>query len=154
MNTQPLAQAYFASYDLAIEIDAPPPRVWRGLTDQLTSWWLPDFHVMGPTSTVVLERGVGGRLIESDGDRSLLWYTVILWEPGKSLSLSGFCTPAWGGPYTSLLSLELAESPGGSLLNVNDSLVGNVTEEKLRQAESGWRQLFADGLKKFVEAHD
>ncbi len=34
---------------------ADQARVWRGLVDQLSTWWLPDFHMLGTDSIVVLE---------------------------------------------------------------------------------------------------
>ena len=71
-----------AQYELSISIDAPRQRVWRALTDQLGSWWLPDFHMLGEDSIVSLELQAGGRLYEQNGDQELLWYTVLAVAPG------------------------------------------------------------------------
>lgn len=45
-----------AQYEFSIVIEASRARVWRGLTDQLGTWWLPDFHMLGTDSLVTLER--------------------------------------------------------------------------------------------------
>ncbi len=37
-----------AQYEFSLEIEASRERVWRGLTDQIGAWWLPDFHMLGP----------------------------------------------------------------------------------------------------------
>ncbi len=92
-----------ASYELQIEIAASTQRVWKALTGQLSAWWLPDFHILGPHSIVALEPRAGGRLFEQNGDRELLWYTVLSIAPAESLSLVGYCTPEFGGPLTTML---------------------------------------------------
>lgn len=57
-----VTQARVVQYEFEIDIDAPRERVWRALTDQLSSWWLKDFHVLGEDSIVTLEPTPGGRL--------------------------------------------------------------------------------------------
>ena len=64
--------ARVVQYEFQVEIEATPARVWRALTDQLSSWWLPDFHMLGEDSVVTLEPKPGGRLFEQRGDDGLL----------------------------------------------------------------------------------
>ena len=125
--------------------------MWQGLTDQLGAWWLPDFHMLGPDSLVTLEPKPGGRLYEEKGDEGLLWYTVLAIAPNKSLSLAGYCTPEFGGPCTTLLTIGLEETAEGTRLTVTDALYGRVSDGQASSLESGWKQLFTDGLKSFVE---
>ncbi len=146
-------EAHVAQYEFEINIDAPPSRVWRALTDQLSSWWLPDFHVLGKDSIVTLEPVPGGRLFEQDGSKGLLWYTVLAVSTNESLSLAGYCTPEWGGPCSTLLTLKLVETEGGTRLVVSDALYGLVAEKQIESLKSGWQQMFDDGLRKFVEAN-
>ncbi|MEO2010992.1 MAG: hypothetical protein ABGX22_20120, partial [Pirellulaceae bacterium] len=66
-----------AQCELSVTIEASRQRVWRALNDQLSSWWLPVFHMLGPDSIVTLEPWAGGRLYEKCGNDELLWYTVL-----------------------------------------------------------------------------
>ncbi len=142
-----------AHYEFTIEIDGSAQRVWRALTDQLGAWWLPHFHMLGENSLVELEPWAGGRLFEKGDGRELLWYTVIAIESEKSIDLSGFMTMKFGGPATTLLSLQIHNlSESKCRLQISDSLFGRVTEDSVRSLQSGWKELFVDGLKRFVEA--
>jgi uncharacterized protein YndB with AHSA1/START domain len=141
-----------AHYEFALDIEASTSRVWRALTDQIGSWWLPSFHILGESSIIELEPHAGGRLVERADGRELLWYTVLAIDPEKSLDLAGYCTAKYGGPSTTMLSLEITGvSDRLSRLNVSDSLFGRVTEESVRCIQAGWNELFSDGLKKFAE---
>jgi uncharacterized protein YndB with AHSA1/START domain len=144
--------ARVVQYELQIGIAAPRERVWRTLTEQLGSWWLKDSHVLGEDSIVTLEPTAGGRLYEQRGDASLLWYTVLHVAPNESMSLAGYCTPDWGGPCTTLLTLKLSDEDGGTRLSVTDALYGLVTDGQVESLQSGWRKLFTDGLKRAAEA--
>ena len=152
MNHAKVEEARVVQYSFRVDIEASLERVWKGLTDQLGSWWLPDFHMLGPDSLVTLEPHAGGRLFEECGDQSLLWYTVVAISPNKSMSLAGYCTPDFGGPCSTLLTISLEKSGGGTQLTVGDALYGRVSDGQASSLESGWKQLFGDGLKKFVES--
>lgn len=151
MSKLHLTDARCAQYELSISIQASRPRVWRGLTDQLGSWWLPDFHMLGPDSLVTLEPRAGGRLYEQQAARELLWYTVLAIAPDESLDLAGYCTADYGGPSTTMLSIRLAAEKQGTRLTIRDALFGHVTEGHVESLRSGWTQLFTDGLKSFLE---
>ncbi len=126
-------QPRMAHYEFALDIEASTSRVWRALTDQVGSWWLPSFHILGESSIIELEPHAGGRLVERADGRELLWYTVLAMVPEKSLDLAGYCTAKYGGPSTTMLSLEVTSiSDRLSRLNVSDSLFGRVTEESVR----------------------
>ena len=145
-------EARVVQYEFEVDIDATPSRVWRALTDQLSSWWLPDFHVLGKDSIVTLEPVPGGRLFEQSDSKGLLWYTVLAVSTNESLSLAGYCTPEWGGPCSTILTLKLIETEKGTRLAVSDALYGRVEEKQVESLRSGWQQMFDDGLRKFVEA--
>ncbi len=51
-----------------------------------------------------------------------------------------------------MLHLALVEQDGGTLLRIEDAIFGNVSDSYVSSQESGWTQLFRDGLKAFVEA--
>lgn len=143
--------AQVAQYEFEITIDAPRARVWRGLTDQLSAWWLPDFHVLGQDSTVSFDARAGGQLLETAGGRQLLWFTVVESDPDKKLVVSGQLTPEWGGPCTTIVSLVLTDNGQGTTLRVSDALYGRVSEQTMTSLEKGWKALFGEGLKKHVE---
>ena len=112
-----------AQYEFSIVIEASRERVWRGLTDQLGTWWLPDFHMLGTDSTVTLEPHAGGRIFEQKGDQHLLWYTVIAIQKKESLDLVGYINAKYGGPATTMLNVTLSvESDNRTVLRISDSL--------------------------------
>ena len=151
MKTETVEGARVAQYEFELEIAAKPERVWRALTDQLGSWWLPDFHMLGEDSVISLEPFPGGRLFEQCGDGGLLWYTVLAITPNESLSLAGYCTAEWGGPCTTLLTVKLAASGEKTRLTVSDALYGRVSDKQITSLSEGWQQLFGKGLREFVE---
>jgi Activator of Hsp90 ATPase homolog 1-like protein len=142
MNEFKVDSVRCVQYELLITIKANPARVWRGLVDQLSTWWLPDFHMLGTESIVVLEPHAGGRLYEQRGESQLLWYTVLAITPQQSLDLVGHCSADYGGPSTSQLSIRLAAGQGSTQLSIRDA----------SSLQTGWTQLFSEGLKAFVEA--
>ena len=139
-------------YELEIQITAPRERVWQALTNDTNAWWLPDFHMVGPDSVVRFDAVAGGTLIESLADGgSLLWYTVMMVTPGETIHMVGHLAPPWGGPTTTMLCLSLEDTDDGCTFKVTDALFGRVSDDQLQSLESGWRQLFGDGLKAHVE---
>ncbi len=142
------------NYEMEIAISSTRERVWKAIIEETNSWWLPDFHVVGPESIVTFDPAVGGRgLIETttNGDW-LLWYSVQMYLPSDfKVYLIGHVAPEWGGPTTSSLKLALVESENGCTLQVADARHGNVDEKQVQSYADGWKQLFTDGLKAFVE---
>jgi hypothetical protein len=126
--------------------------VWNALVNQINEWWLPDFRMMGADSVVSCDASAGGLLSEADGaGGSLLWYTIIMSQPEKALHLVGHLGPDWGGPATSMLTLKLVEATDHTLLHVEDHLYGDLEESTIQSLEAGWKSLFTQGLKVFVE---
>lgn len=147
-----VSDARCVQYQIDISINASRQRVWKGLTEQLSDWWLPDFHMLGPDSHVQLEPHAGGRLYEHNGAGELLWYTVLSITPEESLSLVGYCTAEFGGPSTTMLTIQLKADGQSTRLTITDSLFGQVSDGHASSLCAGWTQLFNDGLKAFVES--
>ncbi len=145
--------ASVAQYELEVEIDAPPDRVWSAIINEINAWWLPDFHMVGPDSTVRFDARAGGGLIEEQPDgSSLLWYTVHLIQPAAAtVYLVGHVAPDWGGPACSHLKFAVQSRGKGSVVVVSDAHFGHVSDSNLTSLEKGWGALFRDGLKPFVE---
>lgn len=153
-NAPKWSEVRCAQYELSITIEASRERVWRGLTDQLSAWWLPDFHMLGTDSIVILEPNAGGRLYEQMGDQHLLWYSVLAIQKNESLDLVGHINAKYGGPATTMLNLTLnSVSAKSTTLRISDSLYGRVSEDLVSSLNGGWQMLFSDGLKTFVEAN-
>ncbi len=141
-------------YELEIEINAPREKVWEAILKKTNTWWLPDFHVAGPESTVSLDPVAGGRGLveETPAGDSLLWYSVHMYQPSEfKIYLIGHVAPEWGGPTTSSLKLAVEQTDSGCVLKVTDARHGHVDETSLQSYSDGWAQLFTDGLKAFVE---
>ncbi len=141
-------------YELEIDINAPAASVWRSIFEETNLWWLPDFHVAGADSVVTFDRQAGGRgLLEETADGAALqWYSVQMYLPQQyKVYLIGHVAPEWGGPCTSSLRLSLTETEQGCVLNVMDARHGKIDEAHVESYQDGWKSLFTDGLKAFVE---
>ncbi len=147
----PAARIYKYSFDVPIK--CPIGKLWSLMTDEINSWWMNDFRVLGKSSTVSLEAKTGGLLVEQNEDgETLEWYRVQMCQPEKALYLNGYMAPDWGGPTISMLKLALEAQQDTSILTVSDALMGNVTEKSGASLESGWQTLFRDGLGRFAES--
>ena len=154
MSEAATADLSSAQYELEIDINGSRERVWKALIEDTTLWWLPDFHMVGPDSTVEFDVSPGGRgLIEHGPDGSFLqWYSIQFYQPGQfTIYLVGNVAPDWGGPTTSNLKLSLLETDAGCTLQISDSHVGNVSEKYIESLATGWASLFGDGLGAHVE---
>lgn len=138
--------------ELEIPIDAAPERVWKALVDDTGAWWPKDFYITADPGPMTLEAKAGGRLFERGKNGSeLLWFTVFAIDPEKSMDLVGHLAPAYGGPATTMLHLELEpHGAGATLLKVCDAIFGHIGE-KIQSIQDGWRIIFHDNLKAFVE---
>ncbi len=151
MTQKQFSEIRCVQYGFELSISASKSRVWRALTDQLSTWWLPTFHMLGEESEIYLEPRAGGRLYETNGKRELLWYNVALIDPDHLITLVGHCSPEYGGPSTSMLTVKLDEQSAQTILRVSDALYGRVSDGHVQSLESGWMQLFDEGLKRFAE---
>jgi uncharacterized protein YndB with AHSA1/START domain len=141
-----------AAIELEIPIKAKPARVWQALIEETSQWWQKDFYTSAAAKGFVIEPRLGGGVFEDWGDGSgQMWYSVIGINPPSFLMLQGLLSPAFGGPATTLLQLELKGTGKTTLLRVSDTIFGRVGDEKLTQTREGWKMLFDDGLRAHVE---
>ena len=140
-----------ARYEFEVPMDASSEAVWAALTESTNAWWLADFRILGADSTVTLDPVPGGLLAERGKEGSgLVWYTVQMVVPRRSLHLVGHIAPSWGGPTLTMLQLVIDDRAGSTVLRVSDALIGVCTDKQVGFLESGWKQLFTDGLAKHV----
>jgi len=142
-------------YELEIEISARAETVWKALIDETNRWWLADFHMVDPESVVEFDTSPGGKgLVEYRPDGSFLhWYSVQYYLPDQwKIYLVGNLAPDFGGPATSNLLLHVEERNETCVLKIVDAHHGHVSEKYIESLQSGWQQLFSEGLRDFVEA--
>jgi DNA-binding transcriptional ArsR family regulator/uncharacterized protein YndB with AHSA1/START domain len=136
--------------ELEIAIAAPVERVWKALIDQTTFWWPKDFYTSPRAKGFHIEARLGGRMYEDWGDGAgVVWYQVFGFNPPHSIDLQG-CMAVPYGPAHTLLHLELAGSNTGTILKLSDSTIGLPKGDGTSKLD-GWKQLFEDGLKTYVE---
>jgi hypothetical protein len=125
--------------------------VWKSFTEEIDSWWPRDFRATEAPQRMVLEVKPGGRLYEDAGDgNGLVWYHVIALDAPHSISLAGFIAPPFGGPATSLLRIEFsAQAESATVMDINDSTFGCLGDTTA--TAQGWRKLFDDGFKGWIE---
>ena len=138
--------------ELEVHIEAPAEKVWNAILHEPDAWWIRDLRVVPGSSKLAMEPRAGGHLIEeNDSGSSLLWFTVIAVDAGRSLNLAGSIAPPWGGPSQAFLLIELEEADGATTVKMTNSMHGHVNEEMLPQIESGWQMLLDNGIKRYVE---
>jgi DNA-binding transcriptional ArsR family regulator/uncharacterized protein YndB with AHSA1/START domain len=137
--------------ELELVIQAPRERVWQAIVKEIGKWWRKDFYVH-ENARFVLEANPGGRLYEDAGNGAGgLWGSIMNIAPPKWLQWVGHLAPQYGGPATSIVDLRLEEFEGATKLYLTDALFGRLQEEAQKQIYEGWRLLFEEGLKTFVE---
>lgn len=137
---------------MEISINAGVDAVWDCLTNDVGLWWRKDFYTSPKTKSFILEPKVGGRMYEDYGNNEgLLWYTVIVLNKPHHLELQGHLTPDYGGPAITFLKITLKEDGNSTVLRLSDTLMGDVSEKSKGQITEGWKLLFEDGFKGYVE---
>jgi DNA-binding transcriptional ArsR family regulator/uncharacterized protein YndB with AHSA1/START domain len=152
-STETPPPACMLTVSLEIPIAATPARVWQALTEQMELWWPADFRAATDSLHMSFDATIGGRILEQGKNGSgVIWYTVYGIAPGVSVDMVGQLSPAFGGPAQSLLRLELREQGHQTMLVLTDAVVGNVGARSAESLQSGWKAIFDDAFKSFVES--
>lgn len=149
----PKKEAGLVQSELEIPLNASQKKVWDSLTKDIHRWWPKEFFAMPQSKKFVLEAKLGGRMYETAGAKGgVIWGTVIAIEPLQFINIAGYLAPPFAGPAVTLFRLSL-ESSGKNLtvLRVSDSIIGSVTDQTQASTQDGWKFLFADKMKSFVE---
>jgi uncharacterized protein YndB with AHSA1/START domain len=150
--TPTVTPAAIGRTELQVRIAADQQRVWRALVADISRWWPTSFNVGGESARMTIEPRVGGRMFEDWGqDRGVLWSTIILFDPPHRIEFAGHLTPSFGGPATSMIQIALAAEGKETVLSLTDSVFGRVAKSTIASLGEGWKMLFADSLKQYVE---
>ena len=81
----------------AITVAVPPSRAFEAFTQQMGSWWKPDYTIAeSPFVDVRVEPHEGGRWFEVDADgKECQWGRVMVWEPPTRVVLAWQITGTW-----------------------------------------------------------
>jgi DNA-binding transcriptional ArsR family regulator/uncharacterized protein YndB with AHSA1/START domain len=137
---------------LEIPIKASIHQVWECLTREAKIWWPKDFYTSARTKNFVIEPVVGGMMYEDYGNNEgLLWANVIIVDSPNVIEFKGHLSPQFGGPAISFLRLSLREEKALTVLTLTDTVLGPISENTKKELTSGWKLLYEDSFKKYVE---
>lgn len=140
-----------AQSDIEIEIAAPIDKVWRALTQELSSWW-PRSFCLDPKRArgFHMEFKLSGRMYEDwgDGDGWLWWTIYKIDSANHTFSGGGYESPL--AIHTWEFSLTTAGAK--TTLHIRDGHWGAIeVEQTVKAHEGGWNELFAGAFKPYVE---
>ncbi len=144
MTDRPAAPALPRTLTLARHFDAPPDVVYRAWTDpaEVAGWYGPDgWHA--PVDRVRIDQAAGGRwevtmVRREDGFEFPIGYEILeLVEP--SLIVLRHTEHDPGGPYATLVRVELAPDGDGTLMTLTD---GPFPDEDRASVEGGYGHAF------------
>ena len=131
-----------------VTIAAPKETVFAALTQGIGAWWSHSF-VPAP-ERIELEPWVGGRFHEVWGDgQGALYATVTRIRTPDLLYLNG--TLGMGGAVVGVIHFDLAETAGGTRLQLTHRAIGDIDAETVANYTGGWTALLEGRLKPYVE---
>jgi DNA-binding transcriptional ArsR family regulator/uncharacterized protein YndB with AHSA1/START domain len=138
--------------ELEVKVNAPPQQVWDAMVNSTTHWWRKDFYTNAATKGFHIEPRPGGRMYEDwGGDNGAIWATVLTVDAPRRIQFMGHLTKQYGGPAHSIFEFAIEPSGKGSVLKIADTIFGNLSEDQAAKMDEGWRMLFEEGLKPYVE---
>jgi DNA-binding transcriptional ArsR family regulator len=138
---------------IELKLNAGKLRAWQALTQEISFWWKKDFKNKPKTIDFVLESKLGGLMYENAGNnQGLVWASVIGLDAPNSLQLKGHLSPEHGGPAISFTKIELEEKNENlTNLKLSDTVFGSISNELQTELSRGWKSIFEQGLKPYLE---
>jgi uncharacterized protein YndB with AHSA1/START domain len=138
-------QIELATLDIADEVTVAAPRekVFDALC-RIGDWWP---HKFVESGRVHFEPAVGGRFWEEWPDGGTLYATVSHLRRPESIQYVG--PMGMSGPVTSVISFELEERDGGTLVRNSHRAFGDIDDETRRGYTTGWREVL-EALKRYL----
>jgi uncharacterized protein YndB with AHSA1/START domain len=140
-----------------ITVEAPIERAFAVFTEEMQTWWNPDHHLI-ETAEMVVERHVGGNIVDRGPDGSeCRWSRVLAYDPPSLFVFSWDINTRWeietDPEKTSEVAVTFtAEAPDRTLVVLEHRHLDRHGEgwEGMRDAVgSGWAGL--EGLKDAIE---
>lgn len=135
---------------LDIPIAAAPDKVWTALTRDVGRWWPRDFCI-APTRTrsFRIELKLGGRVYEDWGNgNGLVWWTINSLDAEnhtfQALGYEGSC-------ICNSVRFSLQAVRKKTNLHITEQVWGDLPDHVVRIHTEGWKTLFRDGFKVYVE---
>lgn len=129
-------------------INAPREKVFKGLTDDIHSWW--SHGVSGDPKTMRLDAKLGGHFYEEFKEGGGMLFGVVTWlKPNQEIELSG--NMGFDGPVTGTYSFTLEEKGKGTLVKLEHKFFGPVSDETKANYTEGWTELLGTHFKDFME---
>ena len=104
-----------------VEIDAPPPRVFQALTEEIDEWWDAAHTYSGEASNLELDRIC---LCEDLDGGFVVHLRVDYWHPGKRLRLSGGLGPLQSLGVAGSMSFDFEDLDGRTRLSYRYAVEG------------------------------
>ena len=102
-----VADTHFTSSH-SLQIDAPPVKVWRALTREVSRWWNPVHSYSGEGRNFRLQAQAGGCFCERlQGGGSVEHMRVVFVQPGKELRMVGGLGPLQAMPVSGVMLFKL-----------------------------------------------
>lgn len=151
MVSTPAAPDRF-SIRLEFTYSVPVARVWKALTQELSSWWGPPYLLLDAHVTdLVLEPKLGGLMYERWGEHDGgIWGQITAIRTEHWLELRG--QMGLSGPAVAIVCYELEPTDAGTLLKFSHVATGQVDEKSGEAFTKGWQDLLGDRLRAWV--HD
>ena len=138
-----------------VPIEAPREQVFEAFVDRIAEWWHKDFYTRPGAGAFRIERKVGGLMFEDWGaGEGQVWGTVIGLKAPEYVQFVGDTDKNWGGPSRGIMTINLEEEGGTTLLRFEHSNFGHIQEKTHASLEEGWVLLLRDCLKPFVEGQE
>lgn len=143
------------SYSIRFDVNfaVRPSVVWKAITKKVNAWWPAHFFSSENTKAFVVEPMVGGRVFEDAGKgRGAEWARIIAYQPSEKLVWTGSHFGSAGKNFGQFfLTLLFKENNKCTTMSVEDAGYGMLHEDITSSLESGWRELFCQHLKAYVE---
>lgn len=96
-----------------LTISAPPPRVFRALTDEVGRWWNPEHSYSGVAANFSLDARAGGCFCERLENGSVAHMSVVFVERDATLRMVGGLGPLQAMAVSGSMTFTLAATDGG-----------------------------------------
>ncbi|MEQ9305381.1 MAG: helix-turn-helix domain-containing protein [Marinoscillum sp.] len=147
-----MQQSQVTKIQLEITINAGIETTWQALINDIGLWWRKDFYTSPKTREFILEARPGGKMYEDYGNNEgLVWAEVIVLDSPRVLELKSHLSPEYGGPVFSFLRIQLDSVENGTILKLSDVGIGVMSDDAIKQTTAGWKMLFEEGFKGYVE---